>query len=162
MHPHSAVERAANTVLCTRRMWSRRLGARGLDSRAGITVGCSPSDMASSGNNATCSPPSPPGPPKESTVIELGSLPGLQWTSRPWLELWVLPASGPPGSCLGFSDSRLSATTSGFFGPGNPRPEAFLDFLCLSKTCQAGYAAFLPRSFSHTSKMPRYQEVNEE
>lgn len=88
--------------------------------------------------------------------------PWLQWTSRPWLALWVLPACGPPGSSLGFSDSHLPATISGFFEPGNPRPEALLDFLCLSKTCQAGYAAFLPLSFPDTSKMPRYQEANEE
>lgn len=53
-------------------------------------------------------------------------------------------------------------TTIGFFELGNPRPGALLDFLCLYKTCLAGYAAFLPPFFPDTSKMPSYQEATEE
>lgn len=63
---------------------------------------------------------------------------------------------------MGFGDSHLCATTSSFLELGNPRPGALLDFLCLSKTCQAGSATFLPLFFPDTSKMPRYQEANEE
>lgn len=37
--------------------------------------------------------------------------PWLRWTSRPCWAPWVLPACGPPGGSLGFSDSHLPATT---------------------------------------------------
>lgn len=154
MHRHSAVERAANTVLCTRRMGSRRLRWQG-DRK---TEQEQPSDIHPATWPVQVTMP----PPQRVHGHWTQLTPWLQWTSRPWLVLWVLPACEPPGSSLGFRDSHLPATISGFFEPGNPRPEALLDFLCLSKTCQAGYAAFLPLSFPDTSKMPRYQEANEE
>lgn len=74
------------------------------------------------------------------------------------LEPWVLRARGPPGS---LSDLYFCTQYVGLFEFSNSRPGALLDFLCLYKTHQAGYAAFLPLFLPDTSQMPRYQEARE-
>lgn len=52
-------------------------------------------------------------------------------------------------------------TTIGLYEFSNSRRGAFLDFLCLYETCQAGCAAFLPLGLPDTSQRPRYQEARE-
>lgn len=87
------------------------------------------------------------------------SPPGLRWTFSLGLR-----SSGP--ACIRTSWEVLTCafvhTTIGFFELDNHRPGVLLDFLCLYKTCRAGYAAFLPPFFPDASKMPSYQEASEE
>lgn len=126
VRPHSAVGRVAKTIPCTCRLRSQVHNCQMSTQQHGSLTG-------------------------ESTVMDLGSLLGC--AGRPVLRT-LNPAFAH--ASLELSEALVTCTfvhtTIGFLEPGNPRAAASLDF-CLYRTCQAGYAAFLPPFFPDTSKM---------
>lgn len=119
------------------------------ENRAGTTVRCPPSHTASSSQTM------PPHQRLYSPWTQLA--PGLRWTPRPWLD--SCPRTGLRGARWASVTCTFVHITIGFFEPGNPRPGALLDFLCLYKTCQAGYAVFLPLFFQTLLK---YQDIRKQ
>lgn len=150
IHLHSAVERAADTILGTYRMKSREQRRQG-DRRTEQEQLSDVHPATWPVHHKQCHPT------KDSTVIELSSPPGLRWTSRPWLDF--CPCAGLRGARWASVTCTFVHITIGFFEPGNPRPGALLDFLCLFKTCQAGYAVFLPLFFQTLLK---YQDIRKQ
>lgn len=118
------------------------------ETRAGTIVRCPPSNMASSGKQTM--------PPHQRLYSHWTQLapPGLRWPFRPWLDL--CSRAGLQGARWALVTCTFVHITIGSFEPANPRPGALLDFLCLYKTCQAGYAAFLPLFFQTLLK---YQDI---
>lgn len=127
-----------------------RMKSRGLDMRD--TVRCPPRHTASPGTGAT----SLKSARSASSAPRLGCdgpsvprTPGLACLQASW-EL--------PGALV---TCTFVHSTTGLFELSNSRPGALLDLPCLYKTCQAGWATFLPLFLPDASQVPRYQEARE-